>query len=247
MSSPLRRAEHTRRMKVLDAPWALLTRIGHFFHTAPLATTGILFPALVLLAAWRRRRSLPRPLRWMCVYLALTLLEDFFMIYWSRAGRHNLWIMNLYTPFEAAMFGMMYAGWQLRERWRTVVYAVTALFLVFWLVLILTIEPITEFSRFTKSVEALLVIAVAAWTLVQRSRHTAAPLTAHAWFWVSVGTLLYFAYFLLLNPVSLLLSTRLDLLVVVYEINGAMVIVMYLFWLRATLLVRRPSKAEARA
>jgi hypothetical protein len=234
-------------MNVLDAPWIVLARVGHFFRTAPLATAGILFPALVLLAAWRRRRSLPEPVRWMCTYLALTLIEDLFMIYWSRGGRHNLWIMNLYTPLEAAMFGMMYAGWQLRERWRTVVYAVSALFVVFWLVMIMTIEPITEFSRFTKSVESLLIIAVAAWTLVQRSRHTAAPLTAHAWFWASVGTLLYFAYFLLLNPVSLVLWSRLDLLVVVYEINGAMVIVMYLFWLRAILLARRPSKAEAHA
>ena len=234
-------------MKLLDALWALVIRIGHFLQAAPLAMLGILLPVLLLLVAWRRRQALPVPLRWMCTYLALTLIEDLFMIYWSRDGRHNLWIMNLYTPVEAILFGLMYAGWQLRERWRTALYAGTAAFIVFWFVMIMTIEPITEFSRFTKSVEALLVIAVAAWTLVQRSRHTAAPLTAHPWFWASVGTLLYFAYFLLLNPVSLVLGNRLDLLVVMYEINGAMVIVMYLFWLRAIQLVRHPSKADVRA
>lgn len=234
-------------MNLLDALWVLLTRVARYLQAAPFAMLGILFPALLLVAAWRRRQSLPMPLRWMCTYLALTVIEDLFMIYWSRGGRHNLWIMNLYTPFEAAMLGMMYVGWQLRERWRATIYAATTLFVVFWLVMIMTVEPITEFSRFTKSVESLLVIAVAAWTLVQRSRHTAAPLTAHVWFWVSVGTLLYFAYFLLLNPVSLVLGTRLDLLVLVYEINGGMVVIMYLFWLRAILLVRRPSKAESPA
>ena len=232
-------------MKLVDALWVLAMRIGHYLQAAPLAMLGILFPVLLLVVAWRRRQGLPVPLRWMCSYLALTLMEDLFMIYWSRGGRHNLWIMNLYTPFEAAMLGLMFAGWQLRERWRTALHAGTAAFIVFWFVMIMTVEPITEFSRFTKSVESLLVIAVAAWTLVQRSRHTAAPLTAHIWFWASVGTLLYFAYFLLLNPVSLVLGSRLDLLVLVYEFNGVMVILMYLFWLRAILLVRRPSKAEA--
>jgi hypothetical protein len=207
---------------------------------------GILFPVIPILVAWPRWRVLPKPLRWAVAYLVLTLVEDLVMIYWSRNGQHNLWIMNLYTPIEAGIFGMMFGGWQLRERWRGTIYVAVGGFMAFWIVMMATIEGFDSFSRFTKPVESLLVITAAAWTLVQRARHTAAPLTRHPWFWVSVGTLFYFAYLLLLDPISTILGEgRMDLLKLAYELNGALVVIMYLFWMRAITLVRIPSKAES--
>ncbi len=231
-------------MNALDVAWILITRVGHFLRTAPLPTLGVLFPIVPLLVGWPRRRALSGPLRWALVYLALTLVEDLLMVYWSRGGRHNLWIMNLYTPIEAFIFGMMYAGWQQREHWRRTVYVTIGGYLAFWLLMTTMFQQLDSFSRFTKPVESLLVIAAAAWTLVQRARHTAAPLTVHPWFWVSVGTLFYFAYLLLLDPISNINADRPDLLRRAYDINGVLVIVMYLFWMRAITLVRIPSKAE---
>lgn len=229
-----------------DFLWYLVEPIVRGLSPPSLSMIGVLFPIVPILFAWPRRRALPVSLRWALVYLVLALAEDLVMIYWSRNGQHNLWIMNLYTPIEAVLVGMMFSGWQLRERWRSTIYLAVAAYVAFWLLMVANVENLEEFSRYTKSVESLLVIAVAAWTLVQRSRHTAAPLTLHAWFWVSVGALFYFAYLLLLNPIGAILGEgRVDLLTVAYELNGALVLLMYLFWLRAFLLVRKPSKAGA--
>lgn len=233
---------------LVDGLWYLVSPIVRSIIETPWPTLGILFPIVPILAAWPRRRQLPAPLRWVVVYLAVTLVEDVFMIYWSRNGRHNLWLINLYSPIEAWILAMIFARWQPRERWRLTIFIATAAFAVFWATMMLTAEGFDTFPRFSKPVEALLVITAAAWTLVQRSRHTVSPLTLHPWFWVSVGALLYFAYLLLLNPVgTMLLRTRLDLLLRAYDINGVLTTAMYLFWLRAILLVRRPSKADARA
>lgn len=229
-----------------DFLWYLVSPLVLSVLGTPLLMLGILFPIVPILAAWPRRRVLSPPLRWVVIYLVITLVEEIIMVYWSRNGRHNLWIINLYTPIEAWILAMMFAAWQPRERWRMMIFISLAAFMVFWAVMMATAEGFDTFPKFSKPVESLLVLAAAAWTLVQRSRLTASPLTLHPWFWVSVGTLLYFAYLLLLNPVGMILmNTRLDLLIWAYNINGILTTVMYLFWLRALLLVRIPSKVEA--
>jgi hypothetical protein len=214
---------------------------------APIAVIGMFSALIPITAGWRRRKLLPSPLRWSLIYLIATLAEELVMLYWSRSGRSNIWIINVYTPIGAIFLGLMFAGWQQRERWRTVIHVVTGIFPVFWGVMMLTVENIHQFPPYTQPVQALLVMAAAAWTLVQRTRHTVSPLTRHSWFWVSVGALFYFAYILLLDPFSsLMLSSSPRLVVVAFEINGVLVTLMNLFWLRAMLLVRIPPKAEMR-
>jgi len=217
------------------------------FRLSPTAMLGVLFPIVPIIVAWPRRRNLPAGLKWALLYLFCTLAEDLLMVYWSRHGRHNLWIMNSYIPIEAIILGLMFSRWQLRERWRMVIYVALGLFVVFWATTIGSIEGFDEFPRVARPVEALLVMAAAAGTLVERSRHSVSPLSLHPWFWVSVGTLLYFAYLMLLDPVGQLLvdNHRPDLWKVAYSINGVLAAVMYLFWLRAFLLIRRPQKVGA--
>lgn len=215
---------------------------------APLSTVGVFSALIPIYAGWRRRAVLPPPLRWALVYLVATFAEELFMVYWSRSGRSNLWIINLYLPVGATLLGLMFAGWQQRQRWRTVIHLAVAIFVAFWAAMMLTVEHIHQFAPYTPPVQSLLVIAAAAWTLVQRTRHTASPLTQHAWFWVSVGALLYFAYILVLDPFSrLMLSSSPRLVLVAFEINGALVTLMNLFWMRAMLLVRIPPKADVTA
>jgi hypothetical protein len=226
----------------------LLYAIARGFRLSPAAMVGILFPIVPIAIALPRVRSLPPPLRWALAYLVVTLAEDMFMIVWSRHGRHNLWIMNLYTPVEAFILGMMFAGWQLRERWRTTIYITIAVLVVFWGVMMLEVEGLDSFPQFSKPVQSLLVMAAATWTLVQRSRVAVSPLTRHPWFWISVGTLLYFAYLMLLDPVGTVLSQhQKDLFELAYAINGILVTAMYLFWIRAFLLVPRRAERGAPA
>lgn len=220
-----------------------LWRVGQL---APFSTVGVFSALIPIYAGWRRRAVLPPPLRWALIYLAVTLAEELFMVYWSRSGRSNLWIINLYLPVGATFLGLMFAGWQQRERWRMAIYLVIAAFVVFWGAMMLTVENVRQFAPYTPPVQSLLVIAAAAWTLVQRTRHTVSPLTQHAWFWVSSGALLYFAYILVLDPFSrLMLHSSPRLVLMAFEINGVLVTVMNLSWLRAMLLVRLPRKTEA--
>ncbi|HET8633816.1 MAG TPA: hypothetical protein VFL88_06685 [Gemmatimonadales bacterium] len=215
---------------------------------APIATVGVLSALIPIHAGWRRRAELPPALRWALVYLAATFVEEMFMLYWSRSGRSNIWIINLYVPCGTILLGLMFAGWQLRERWRRVIYGVIAVFPVLWLLLMLTVEDFHRFPTYSQPIQSLLVLTVAAWTLIQRTRHAVSPVVRHPWYWVSVGVLFYFVYLLLVNPFSKLMVAQSPGLVrAAFEINGILATLMNLFWLRAFLLVRRPSKAEARA
>jgi hypothetical protein len=235
---------------VWDFLWYLVYPLVDWGQHAWFVTFGILFPVVPLCFAWPRRRNLSRPMRWMVVYLAATWLEDLFTVYWSRHGRQSLWVVNLYTPFETVILCTMFAGWQLRLRWRAAIYAGMVACIAFWGIVTFTVEGFFGISRYTKPVESLLVVAIAAWTLVDRSRRTISPLTRHTWFWVSVGTMVYFAYLVMLDPATYVFSQAqpsnkyLTLWRLSYEINGALATVMYLFWLRAILLVPRGKCVE---
>jgi hypothetical protein len=218
------------------------------FRIAPVSSIGVFSALLPIVIGWRAWRRLAPPVRWAVIYLTVTFVEEIFMLYWSRSGRSNIWVINLFTPVAAILLGLMFAGWQQRERWRTVIYAGTAAFPVFWLIMMMTVEDIRKFPPYSQPVQSLLVLSVATWTLVQRSRHTVSPLTRHPWFWVSIGVLFYFVYLVLLDPFStLMMKSSPHLVLIAFEINGALVMLMNLFWLRAIVIARGTTKAEGYA
>ena len=170
-----------------------------------------------------RRRPLSLPLKLLAIYSAVTLAESCLMAYFSSRDQRNIWMIHLFTPFEASMFLWMFSRWQVREVARLTVLIAIPMFLVFWSFLTVTTESLSEFPVYGKSAEAILLVAVAAWTLVTRSSRLLMPLTRYSWFWVCVGTLVYFPFLSALNPISRLLVTEnRELVITMFQVNAVL-------------------------
>jgi hypothetical protein len=59
-----------------------------------------------------------------------------------------------------------------------------------------------DFSIGIDSIQAILCLALAAYTVVRRSFDYNGPGLDQAWFWIGSGVMLYFATFALMNPLN---------------------------------------------
>jgi hypothetical protein len=96
------------------------------------------------------------------------------------------------------------------------------LYFAIWGVLHLTVEPLAAFPVYSKPVECMLLVGAAAYTLVTRSQTLLTPAIRHPWFLVSVGTMMYFSFVTVLQPMAQMLMGRNDLLIIAFEMNAAM-------------------------
>ena len=205
--------------------------------------------------ALTRRRPLPAPLRLLAIYSAIVFVEGMVMSYTGRQGIRNLWMIQFFAPFEATLFLLMFARWQVREASRLTLLATIPLFLTAWTVLMLTVEPVNDFSLYVKPVEFILLTMVAAFTLVTRMQHLSGPVTRQPWFWVGISSLIYFGTAVALNPVSAALQrTHMHLVLALFETHAALDILCYLLFARALLclppirsgsLSRQPSSVSS--
>ena len=183
-----------------------------------------------------RRRPLSFPLRLIAFYCAVAFAESCVMWYLADRSIRNLWLIHLFTPLEATIFLWAFGRWQLRETSRTTVYASIPLFLVLWGYFAYGSESFREFPRYVKSVECMLLVAVAAFTLVTRSRSLVTPVAGHGWFWVSIGTLIYFSFLSVLNPITnQLLPHSPALVLYMFDVNAALAALSSLLFARAML------------
>ncbi len=187
-----------------------------------IANLGVFSYAIPLLAALYRHKALSVPLRLLGLYSAATLAESIYMAHVASTGRHNLWVIHLFTPVEALLFLWMFSCWQLRESARLVMLICIPLYFAVWGTLHLTVESLADFPVYSKPVECMMLVGVAAYTLVTRSQNLLTPVTRHPWFWVSVGTVMYFSFVTVLNPIAHMLMGRNDLLIIAFEMNATM-------------------------
>jgi hypothetical protein len=186
--------------------------------------------------ALTRRQPLPAALRLLAIYSAIVFVEGLLMGYVSTLNIRNLWMIQLFAPFEATLFLLMFARWQVRETSRLTVLVSIPLFLLAWTVLMLTVEPFNDFSQYVKPVEFILLTMVAAFTLVTRSQHLTGSPMRQPWFWVGTGSLIYFGTAVALNPVSAALQvSHKHLILAAFETHAALDIFCYLLFTRAML------------
>jgi hypothetical protein len=197
---------------------------------------GIASYLIPLLGGLWQRHRLPAPLRLLVLYSGLALAEGIYMRYLGLQGIRNLWVIHFFSPVEATLFFLMFSRWQMRATARVAMLLCIPLYIAVWGALHLTVEPISGFPAYSKPLESVLLVGAAAYTLVTRSRDLLGPITRHAWFWVSVPTLLYYSFVTLLNPLSSrLIDTNRDLVILAYQANVVMMVTANLLFARAML------------
>ncbi len=190
------------------------------------------------------------PLRIIAVYCVLGFLQSMALSLLSARGEHNLWLIHLFIPIQATMFLWALALWQTRERMRITVGMIVPLYLIVWIALTIRVESFDTFPRYVKIIEGLLIIAVAAYTLLTRLQHISGPVTSYPWFWVCSALVMYLSFGAIVNPVSsLLLPHAPDRVSFMSSVNAVLLIVCNLFFTRAmyAATVRAPADGAAAA
>lgn len=201
------------------------------------AGTSFAIPALF---AWRQRAR-SAPLRVIAAYCALGFVQSMYLNALALEGRHNLEAMHLFIPVQAGMMLWALALWQIRERERLTVAMIIPIYIIVWVALTMTVESFGTFPRYVKIVEGLLVISVAAFTLVSRSQHITSPMSAYPWFWVCSALVMYLSFGAIVNPVSsLLLPYAPDRVLTMSSVNGVLLVICNLMFARAMVVGAAP-------
>jgi len=170
-----------------------------FYVTAALATLSLLPPLAVAVRRWPLLSS---SLRCFAGYLALELVIGLASFVLGRLEINNHLVAVIGVPIETALILFAFAGWQVDQPAHRLLRTLAPFTALFWLPPLLGWEALHDFSLVTDSAQAILCLAVAAFTLVRRSFARGGPATHEDWFWISGGVMLYFATYALVNPLT---------------------------------------------
>jgi hypothetical protein len=179
--------------KIVSRPGALT------YVLLSLATLSLVPPVAVAGRGWRR---LSMAQRLFAAYLALELGSSLLEFVLGRLNQPNLWVAHLVVPVQTVILFRTFAEWQTGSRMATVLRWGSWPMLFFWVPAIVGWEPMTGFSIGSESVQAILCLAVAAFTTVSRQQQDVSRAAEEPWFWIGAGVMLYFATFALLSPLA---------------------------------------------
>lgn len=171
-----------------------------------LAIIAELFPGLAALAVGRR---LSRPSRFVVVVFVLWFCEDLVETLLRNLHHNNNWLQHFTIPLEAALLLWAFSLWQDKEVARRAIVLTVPIYILVWLVLQLFVERLDRLSQYAGPIYFLLVLAVAAYTLVSKSARTPSPGWRQPWFWISAGMIIDMGSQVALNPISnILIATH---------------------------------------
>jgi hypothetical protein len=159
----------------------------------------------LLLPLWQARRRwdiLSEAQKVFTGYLLAELLIAVGCFVLGRLRYNNLWITHLMVPVETALIVLAFSYWQVDRRMGLALRRGAPLMLLFWLPSIIGWEPVNDFSIGTDSLQAIICVAVAAYTVVRLSFESSRPSVEHEWFWIGGGVMLYFATYALISPLE---------------------------------------------
>jgi hypothetical protein len=172
---------------------------------ASLATLTLLLPLWQTRRYWGRRSEAQKLF---AGYLLLEFLTEVGCFVLGRLRENNLWVTHLMVPIETGLILLAFSHWQVDRRIGLVLRRGAPLMLLFWVPPIIGWEPMNGFSIGTDSIQAILCVAVAAYTVVRLSLDTSGPSVEYDWFWIGCGVMLYFATYALISPLESYLTAH---------------------------------------
>jgi len=183
---------------------------------------------LPVLAAMRYRTRLPAPRLWVVVWCIALVAGDLAQIWVRTGGATNLWVQYIAVPFQNAIMLWTLSLWQDDPISRLAFRVAIPLYLLALFALIPAVGAAATFNQITWPFQAFLLLAGSLYTLVKRSLGEPDRVTSRDWFWVTLGTSLYFAFRMALPPfIELVMSSNRELARQAYLVSGWADIVVY--------------------
>lgn len=168
-----------RKPEILD--WMLI------FYSVSVASC--LIPLFAALYVYQKLTSVLKIFLLLLVLVAVTEASGFILSY---EGVRYLWIYHIYTLVEYSLFVLIFLFWQKEPRVRKILGFSIPGFFVIWLIAKFSVERWGEMDNFTSSLEAVILIGVAAYTLINLTQEKMNSLIADPRFWITMGVLIYF-------------------------------------------------------
>jgi hypothetical protein len=178
--------------------------------------------ALPLLAAFRYGPRLPSPRKWVVLWCAAMLASDAAQL-WLRGsdGTHNLSVEYVVVPLHSTIMLWTLSLWQQDPVSRLAFRVAIPLHLLALAALIPAAESAAAFNQFTRPFQSLVLMAASLYTLVRRASAEPERVTSRDWFWITLGTSMFFAIRVALAPfVAIMLGTNTELTRLAYLVSA---------------------------
>lgn len=148
--------------------------------------------ALPIVAAFAvRGRHQPVPYPRLVFWCGVLVVTDVLALVVAKAFGNNLWMVYVTLPVEVGLVLWLLSEWQPNELLRlTYLTAIPVMVTVVASLLVLT-DPGRTFYRWVSPFLALLALAAALHTLVNRTLLSRGPLAQQDWFWICLGMALF--------------------------------------------------------
>ena len=204
-----------------------IVRLGRLSAGPPVDKLAIAAELLPVFAALAVGRQLSRPSRLVALLFVLWFCEDLAQQVLIHLHRTNNWLQHLTMPVEAALLLWAFSLWQDRQVARRAILLCIPIYVVVWLVLQVFVESLDRLSQYAGPMSYLLVLAVAAFTLVSKSARAVSPGWRQPWFWVSAGMIILMGSQVALNPITNILIATHQRGAAIFQAFGAVGILSY--------------------
>ena len=177
-----------------------------------LAYTAELFmPALFLLLVYLLRPQWDRQLRHITGYVSFCLVFNIIAIIFALSGINNLYLYHLFSLVEFTVLSNYLLGLILKRHFTTLFFAVSAVYLVLWVLNIIFLEPLKAFNGNTAGLSCLLLLLMCMYHLLSLSKgEEILYFQKLPSFWIVSGIMVYsalsllsyisYAYYIYNNP-----------------------------------------------
>ena len=151
----------------------------------------------------------------------LALLASDATQFWFRGSGNNLWVQYIVVPLHNAIMLWALSLFQQDPVSRLAFRVAIPLDLLALAALIPAVQSAATFNQVTWPFQALVLLAGSLYTLVTRSISEPERVTSRDWFWITLGTSLFFAFRMALPPfVELMLPTNRELTKLAYVVSA---------------------------
>ena len=220
--------------------WLLVTGVwGAMFSFMPriapnyqLALLSLAFATqlLPLLAVLELPRPVPPARFWIAVWAVTFFVSDVAQFSISQlSGGENLWFFLLANPIEDAALLMALSHWQVKPVLRLTFRTAIPLLAIVTLAIAAANNEFNTFKAASSPFRLLLITTAVAYTLVVRTSQEDDRIWLRDWLWTSLGVILYYAAYVVVDPVSkALLPDQIELLKLVYVVKAVVDVTAYI-------------------
>jgi hypothetical protein len=184
-------------------------------------------------------KNLPRPLKILEWLIIIGIVDVLFQLTLANFNIHNLWTSHFYTLIEIVFVVSIYSSWIKKRQNRIMLWLSLSTFIVFWIIGKFTFEPLTLLNSWSAAISKILQIIFSALLLMDVVRESDIVWSEDPRLWVVAGFIIYSAGSLSISVFfNMMLQESYERLRFVMSINWILIIVSYLFYVRAFLCKR---------